>query len=345
MLSPEAKKELEHQQYRVIGKHSAVKVCGWTKKMIRREGSCYKHAFYGIRSNQCLQMTTSISCANRCTFCWRGYKAPVAKKWDWSVDDPELILDQSIRSHIALLVGLKGFAKADKALFRESQDVRHVALSLTGEPIIYPRINDLLALFDKRGISTFMVTNAQYPDAIQNLAPVTQLYISLDAPDRKLLKEVDVPLFRDYWARLMQSLDAMAKKKQRTCIRLTCVKDVNMIDSEGYAKLILRADPDFIECKSYMFVGASRQRLSLKNMPYHEEVLAFAKQVASHLPNYDIASEHTGSRAVMLAKREFKIKGEWHTWIDFEKWQKLSVSGKEFSTKEYLAKTPKEFLS
>jgi tRNA wybutosine-synthesizing protein 1 len=344
MLSPESKRELVRQQYRIIGSHSAVKVCGWTKKMIRGEGACYKHAFYGIRSNQCLQMTTSISCANRCTFCWRGYKAPVAKEWEWDVDDPLMILDGSIKSHLALLIGLKGYDKADKKLFEESRHVKHVALSLTGEPIVYPRINELLALFNKRGISTFMVTNAQYPDAIRDLAPVTQLYISLDAPNRKLLKEVDVPLFRDYWDRLMQSLDAMAGKKQRTCIRLTCVKDMNMIDPEEYAKLISRASPDFVECKSYMFVGASRQRLSLKNMPYHEEVVAFAKQVVSFLPEYEIAAEHTASRAVMLAKKEFKIKGEWHAWIDFDKWQKLSVAGKEFSTKDYLAKTPRQFI-
>ena len=71
MLTETAKQELEKQQYRVVGDHSAVKICGWTKNMIRGEGGCYKLKFYGIMSNQCMQMSTSISCANRCTFCWR----------------------------------------------------------------------------------------------------------------------------------------------------------------------------------------------------------------------------------------------------------------------------------
>ena len=91
MLTQEAKLELEKQGYRVVGNHSAVKTCGWTKTMIRGQGGCYKLKFYGIMSNQCLQMTTSISCANRCTFCWRGYKAPVATEWKWDNDDPEKI--------------------------------------------------------------------------------------------------------------------------------------------------------------------------------------------------------------------------------------------------------------
>ena len=107
-LTEESKKELEKQQYRVVGKHSAVKVCGWTKKMIKGEGGCYKLKFYGIMSNQCMQMSTSISCANRCTFCWRGYKAPVGKEWEWDVDEPEDILKGSLHAHKKLLDGFGG---------------------------------------------------------------------------------------------------------------------------------------------------------------------------------------------------------------------------------------------
>lgn len=39
--------------------------------------------------------------------------------------------------------------------------VRHCALSLVGEPIMYPHINELLAELHRRHISTFLVTNAQ----------------------------------------------------------------------------------------------------------------------------------------------------------------------------------------
>ena len=44
-----------------------------------------------------------------------------------------------------------------------SRSIRHCALSLVGEPIIYPRINDFLDLLHAKGISSFMVTHAHPP--------------------------------------------------------------------------------------------------------------------------------------------------------------------------------------
>ena len=250
MLTPESKAELEKQKYRIVGGHSAVKTCGWTKNMINGQGGCYKLKFYGIMSHQCMQMTTSISCANRCTFCWRGYKAPVSKEWKWEVDDPQKIFDDSIKAHHGLLVGFGGSEKSNKSLYQKSKDVRHVALSLTGEPIIYPKMNELLSLFNKNQISTFLVTNAQYPEHIRDLNRVTQLYLSVDAPTKELLKEIDLPLFSDYWERLNKSLGYLAQKKDRTCIRLTLIRKVNDVLPDKYAELIHKGSPDFIEVKS-----------------------------------------------------------------------------------------------
>jgi tRNA wybutosine-synthesizing protein 1 len=345
MLSEFAKKELERQQYRIIGSHSAVKVCGWTKNMIKGEGGCYKLKFYGIMSNQCMQMTTSISCANRCRFCWRGYKAPVSKDWKWGVDDPEYILHQSMHQHHKLLDGFGGNEKSNKTMYEKSKTIKHVALSLTGEPIMYPKINELIEKFNREGISTFLVTNAQYPDAIRDLAPVTQLYISVDAPEKNMLKEIDVPLFDDYWERLNQSLEYMAEKKQRTCIRVTHVKGLNDSYPEKYAELIMKADPDFIEVKGYMHIGASRNRLSIECMPWHEEVVAFSKEIEKCLPEYAIVTEHVPSRVVMLAKKTYNIDGVWHTWIDFEKYHELANSGAEFCAEDYIKRTPQVGLS
>ncbi|MBR9707323.1 MAG: hypothetical protein GOV15_02705, partial [Candidatus Diapherotrites archaeon] len=187
--------------------------------------------------------------------------------------------------------------------------------------------------------------NAQYPEQIRELKPITQLYLSLDATNPTLLKEVDVPLFKDYWERLNASLDAMADKKQRTCIRLTLIKDLNMIEPEKYAELIQKSDTDFIEVKAYMFVGASRDRLKLENMPRNEEVVAFTKELMQYLPGYEIVSEHFPSRVVMVAKKKFKKNGKWHTWIDFKKFDELVRSGKDFTTDDYLALTPQTGLS
>ena len=51
----------------------------------------------------------------------------------------------------------------------EGMQARHCALSLVGEPIMYPEINALVKLLHEKGISTFLVTNAQFPDAIRYL--------------------------------------------------------------------------------------------------------------------------------------------------------------------------------
>lgn len=345
MLTPQASQELEKQGYRIVGSHSAVKTCGWTRNMINGQGGCYKLKFYGIMSNQCMQMTTSISCANRCTFCWRGYKAPVSKEWKWDVDDPEMILNKSQEEHHQLLIGFKGSPKANKRAYERSTDVKHVALSLTGEPITYPKMNELLDKFHAQGISTFMVTNAQYDEHIKNLKPTTQLYLSIDAPTKPLLKEVDRPLFTDYWERMNRSLDYLAQKPERTCIRLTMIKDVNMVHPELYGQLIEQGSPDFIEVKAYMFVGPSMQRLSRKNMPLHEEVVVFTKELIKHLPDYEIVSEHIPSRVVMLAKKKWKIDGVWNTWIDFPKFAQLATSGEPFTANDYYKKTPQVGLS
>jgi len=169
---------------------------------------------------------------------------------------------------------------------------------------------------------------------------VTQLYLSVDAPTKELLKKVDVPLFQNYWERLNESLEELAKKGQRTCIRLTAVKGLNMIEPAAYAALIEKGDPDFVEVKAFMFVGASRDRLTIDNMPLHEEVVAFARDVVAHLPEYDLLAEHIPSRVVLLAKKSYKKKDGWRTWIDFPAYHKLALSGEPFSADDYSKLAP-----
>jgi tRNA wybutosine-synthesizing protein 1 len=344
MLTQEAKDELKKQQYRLIGEHSAVKTCGWTKNMIKGKGGCYKLKFYGVVSSQCLQMTTSISCANRCIFCWRGYKASVSKTWEENIDDPKMIFEKSIIAHYKLLAGFGGQPDL-KQMYKISNTVKHAALSLTGEPITYPRINELLELYDKQGISTFMVTNAQYPEEIKNLRRVTQLYLSIDAPNKELLKKIDKPLFSDYWERLNKSLEYCREKKDRTCVRLTIIKDLNDFGEKEYAELINKGRPDFIEVKAYMHVGPSRQRLKMEDMPWHEDIVKFTEELIKYLPDYEIVTEHVPSRVVLCARKEFKKGGKWYTWIDFDKWNKLVNSGKDFDKYSFLKETPQVGLS
>jgi tRNA wybutosine-synthesizing protein 1 len=73
MITPLLRKSLEKQGYKLIGSHSGVKLCRWTKSMLRGRGGCYKHTFYGIESHRCMETTPSLACANKCVFCWRHH--------------------------------------------------------------------------------------------------------------------------------------------------------------------------------------------------------------------------------------------------------------------------------
>lgn len=51
--------------------------------------------------------------------------------------------------------------------YREGLEVKHCALSLVGEPIMYPEINGFIRLLHSHNISSFLVTNAQFPEEIR----------------------------------------------------------------------------------------------------------------------------------------------------------------------------------
>ena len=74
-----------------------------------------------------------------------------------------------------------------------------------------------------------------------------------------------------------------------------------MFKPEGYAELIKKASPDFVEIKAYMHLGFSRLRLDRSAMPTHVEVLEFAQTLAKYL-GYEIADESEISRVVLLSK-------------------------------------------
>lgn len=59
----------------------------------------------------------------------------------------------------------------------------------------------------------------QFPDRIESLRPITQLYVSVDAATPESLKAVDRPLFSDYWERFLACLRALKAKRQRTVYR------------------------------------------------------------------------------------------------------------------------------
>ena len=101
-----------HTGYRIVGSHSGVKLCRWTKSMLRGRGGCYKHTFYGIESHRCMETTPSLACANKCVFCWRHHTNPVGTEWKWQMDEPEMIVKQALENHYQMIKQFRGAVNA-----------------------------------------------------------------------------------------------------------------------------------------------------------------------------------------------------------------------------------------
>jgi len=362
MVTSTQAKSLKKEGYKLIGTHSAVKLCRWTKHQLRGRGGCYKHTYYGITSYQCMEATPSLACANKCVFCWRHHKNPVGKTWRWKTDDPHYIVDEAVKTHVKMIKETRGIPGVNLQRWQEAHTVRHCALSLVGEPVMYPRINEFLEDLHEREISTFLVTNGQHPEAIKNLIPITQLYVSVDAPTPESLIAIDRPLFSDAWERLKEALTLLKDKGQRTVARLTVVKGWNSDEIEGYARLIALGKVSLIETKGVTFCGKSdASNLNMSNTPWHHEVVDLVKNLKAELdklrlagediPEYDLACEHKHSVSVLLARvdqfTETGPNGEriWKTWIDYPKFQELARKHKAdpsftFGVEDYTAVTP-----
>ncbi len=183
-----------------------------------------------------------------------------------------------------------------------------MAISLTGEPTLYGKLDDLLREAKERRISTFVVTNGTQPDALEKLKVLpTQLYVTVAAPNEKIFKETLNPIYRDSWERLNRTLEMLPSLKTRTVIRHTLVKNVNLGYIEEYYRLDKKADPDFIESKGYVHVGGSRNRLTINNMPSHEDIRDFSSRLNGYM-NYDFGGEREDSRIVLLSKDRRKNK-------------------------------------
>lgn len=301
-LNKKQVEKLESSGYRFVGSHNhaAAKICHWTKQSILDKGVCYKEKFYGIESHRCLQMAPAVpNCQQKCEFCWRDLSY-TQTQWEGEYDDPKTIIDEAVKAQNNLLCGFFGNDKANKEKLEESKTPTNAAISLAGEPMLYPEIDELIAEFNRRNFTTFVVSNGQCVDKLKNLENEPyQLYLSLDAPTKKIYNDVCQPQISEGWDNLNQSLDTLASFNSRTCIRTTCVKGRNMTNPEKYAELIKKANPYFVEIKAYMCVGSSRHRLTPDNMPTFDEVKSFAQKIGENCGK-KIVNKSEVSRVVLL---------------------------------------------
>ena len=296
------KQKFEKQHYKIVGRHSAVKLCHWTKSSLKGGPACYKQKFYGIKSHRCMQMTTNMECASNCTYCWRSIEATKIEMKRVN-DNPKEVIEGSIDAQKKLLSGFKGYNKTDLKKWVEAQRPTNVALSLVGEPIDYEHMAEMIEMFHSMGVTTFLVTTGQYPkrlEALREQQPY-QLYISIDAPDAETYMRVDRPQFADFWERHLKSLDIMRSFSCRKVCRITAVKGENMHNIKGYIELIKKGNPNFVEIKGYSHLGDSQSRLTKDHMPSMQEVRNFALKIAEDCEwKYKDEDEH--SRVVLLAR-------------------------------------------
>jgi tRNA wybutosine-synthesizing protein 1 len=303
------------QGYHLIGTIGAVKRCHWTKEAVLRHRFCYKCLWYGIESHRCIQMTPVVAwCWNRCLHCWRIQPEDIGMHWDDTrppiIDDPEVLVEESIITHRQIMAGYKGNPKADQKMVEEAMNPKHAAISLTGEPLLYPRLSELIEEYHKRGLTTFLVTHGTRPDVLKNLEKEpSQLYISFESWSRESYEYFNRPLVPRAWELFQETIDYVRSFKSPVVFRITLVAGFNDHDEalRTFAKFIERGYPHYVEVKAYMFIGGSRSRLTKSNMPSHEKIREVAGKL-SDLTGYRVLSESIPSRIVLLSRLEKPIR-------------------------------------
>lgn len=309
LIKEEDIKRLEDAGFRFLGKykHSAIKTCEWARKALRNDGFCYKQKFYGIASHRCLQFTPALPfCTHRCLFCWRDIKITYPK-WRGGIDKPKEILEEAIKEQREILQGFKGNPKVNMQRFYEAMLPNQIAISLAGEPTLYPKLPELIDETKKLNMSSFLVSNGTVPIMIKKLIknPPTQIYITLPAPNEEIYLKICNPLIKNSWNRVIKSISLLRNFEEfsRTVVRLTLVKNINFIEPEGYGKIIREFKPQFVEVKSFMSVGFARARLPYESMPLHEEIKKFSEKLSRYC-KYSILDEKKESRVVVLKRLE-----------------------------------------
>ena len=312
-IKPNIVEQLKKAKYGVAD-HSTVELCHWTKKSFRNEGTCYKHKFYGISTHRCMEFSPAgMHCENRCVYCWRPMEFYDSLAMEPErVAEPEEIIQKLMAERRKLIMGHYGDPNQDKQKLDESLLPSHYAISLSGEPTMYPKLPELIKYLKslEETKSIFLVTNGQEPDMIQRLADEdalpTQLYLSTNAADHESFLKINRPRYDDSWKRWNNTLDLLSTLDTRTVLRITLIKNWN--DSYKmipvFTEMFDKSNPHFIEIKSYMHIGRSTNRLEHENMLDMDQVRSFAANVSKHSDRFSLMDESEISRIVILQNKK-----------------------------------------
>jgi tRNA wybutosine-synthesizing protein 1 len=245
-------------------------------------------------------MTPAVAwCNQSCVYCWRPIEKTLGVNMDnIELDEPAEIIDGCIEAQRALLMGFKGREGVDMKLFEEAMEPNQAAISLAGEPTLYPKLPELIEEFHKRKFTTFLVTNGTNPEMLEKIPEPTNLYISVDSPIKAEYMKMDRPMVSGAWEALNKSLNLLKNFKCNTVVRATLMRS-NMKDPETFGKFIEQFKPTYIECKAYMHVGFSKDRVKHEEMPLHEEIMQFARGI-ENITDYTLIDDKSASRVALL---------------------------------------------
>lgn len=231
------------------------------------------------------------------------YRKEDLKRIDWPA--PEHLFDDLLQSYKGTLKGFKPEYRdqTEKDLWMDAwTKPPHLATSLTGEPLIYPYIGEVMEIAEKKGMSTFIVSNGTFPEKLEQMDTLpTQLYLTLAGSNYKMWAQLTQPLWdaKKQWKNINKSLELLPTLNTRTVIRITAVKKFNMQSPKEYSKLIEKAEPNFISVKGFSHIGGARKRLKKENQPEMEEMESFAEEISKET-GYKIEEKVERGRAILL---------------------------------------------
>lgn len=95
-----------------------------------------------------------------------------------SVEKPDKIISSCIEQQKKLLSGFGGNKNTNKKRFKEAQMPKHFAISLAGEPTLYPYLGEMIQKLREKGITSFVVTNGLGPEVLMQLQKKSSFRLS-----------------------------------------------------------------------------------------------------------------------------------------------------------------------
>jgi wyosine [tRNA(Phe)-imidazoG37] synthetase (radical SAM superfamily) len=196
----------------------------------------------------------------------------------------------------------------------EAMNPNHAAISLDGEPLLYPKLSQYIEEFRNRNMTTFIVTNGTLPKRIEALEHLpSQLYITLPAPNDKVYKKVCRPMIKNGWNEIMKSLDLVQSFSCRSLIRMTAVKNLNLNDDliKDYINIIEKSNPNFFEIKGFTLQAKA---LMIKERLHSNESIQHFFPDYEYLEKIALKFEEQGNFPLIYqnkASRDFLFAVNW----------------------------------